>query len=356
MATTSLIETWACPREALRLQVADRTKVVAALVKRSPPGGFPVNAHAAQAPISFAEEVLVVFVLTIIMGGPLGLFVWLMWAVTMGTWWHCALWFSTFLVLAFHPLPRNCERRLAQSAFTTALYRYFSYRIVWENDTWERGQSIGAWIGAGPPHGVLPLANILSISAINNFCSVWFVGAAASVVWHTPFLRYMLLYGVVDVSGKSIAKATAEGASVGVVPDGIAGIFRTNLGKEVVLLKRRKGLAKLALRTGRPLCPAYSIGNTQAFSAAFDSWGIMESVSRRAQAALFPYWGRFGLPIPRRCNVTILLGEPIVVQQVDDPTEAQVDAVHNELLSRMKRLFDAQKAMLGWQDKELIFE
>ena len=62
-------------------------------------------------------------------------------------------------------------------------------------------------------------------------------------------------------------KALDEGSCVGLVPDGIAGIFRCTAEDEVVVLKKRKGIAKLALRTGHPIVPAYSIGNTAAFSA-----------------------------------------------------------------------------------------
>ena len=53
------------------------------------------------------------------------------------------------------------------------------------------------------------------------------MGAPASVVFRTPFLRYLTLLGCVDVAAKSIARATGAGVCVGMVPDGIAGIFRS---------------------------------------------------------------------------------------------------------------------------------
>ena len=73
---------------------------------------------------------------------------------------------------------------------------------------------------------MLPFANVLSIPAINTFNFRHFVGAGASVVPKTPFLRYMAMFGFIDVSAKSIAAALAQGTCVGTVPDGIAGIFR----------------------------------------------------------------------------------------------------------------------------------
>ena len=223
------------------------------------------------------------------------------------------------------------------------------------------------------PHGVLPFANLLSMLGINSFSFVGtFLGAPASVVYNTPFLRYLLLLGpTCDVSGKSMAAHLKKGHPIGLVPDGIAGIFRCNERDETVYLKNRKGLAKLALRTGCAIVPAYSLGNTAAFSAWFDPFGIMEAVSRKLQASLFVYWGRFGLPIPRRTPITMLCGDPIEIlpdlppgpdgkrpargQPVPNPTQEQIDEVHARLLDGIQRTFDAHKGALGWGHKKMKF-
>ena len=150
--------------------------------------------------------------------------------------------------------------------------------------------------------------------------------------------------------------AVGDGVCVGTVPDGIAGIFRCSPAEEVVYLKERKGLAKLALRTGTPLLPVYSCGNTEVFSAWFDPFGWMEHVSRKLQAALFVYWGRFLLPIPRRVNITMLIGAPILVERVagGEPTQAQVDELHERFLSDVQGLYERHKAALGWAHKRMV--
>jgi hypothetical protein len=75
--------------------------------------------------------------------------------------------------------------------------RYFSYRFVWCDDHVEEIEKLPVWIGAGAPHGVLPFANILSISAINTFTVQndegtysfrKFAGAAASAIFSTPMV------------------------------------------------------------------------------------------------------------------------------------------------------------------------
>jgi hypothetical protein len=52
----------------------------------------------------------------------------------------------------------------------------------------------------------------------------------------------------------------------------------------------------------------------------------------------------------------MLIGAPIEVERVAEPTDAQVDAVHQRLLSEMEALFDRHKAALGWADKKIVFE
>ena len=60
--------------------------------------------------------------------------------------------------------------------------------------------------------------------------------------------------------------------------------------------------------------------------------------------------------MPRRVNITMLIGNPILVDKVDEPSVAQVDELHERYLSEMRALFDQHKASLGWGHRQLIFE
>jgi len=246
--------------------------------------------------------------------------------------------------------------------FTLALYKYFSYRMMWTDDAFEKCEGIGSpgWIGVAGPHGVLPLANVLSMPALNAFTKVCFIGAGASVVFRTPFLRYMTcLGGACDVSSGSIKQQTFKGHCVGIVPDGIAGIFKNkgaSAQDEIMALKNRKGLARLSLKTGIPLVPAYSLGNTAVYKPWFDSYGIMERASRALKMSLFGLTGRFGLPVPQRANVTLLLGVPMLPAKIEDaPSETDITKFHEELLANITTLFDEHKGPYGWGDRHMRF-
>ena len=59
------------------------------------------------------------------------------------------------------------------------------------------------------------------------------------------------------------------------------------------------------------------------------------------------------LPIPFRTNVTLLFGAPIAVEKKENPSEAEVDAVHQQMLDAFVTLFDTHKAALGWSHRSL---
>ena len=192
------LDAWRCPAQCLALGADDRRAVVDEFIVTSEPGGFADRALAHKSTISVFDEALVIVTLLVVMGGPLFLLLSFVFCIFFGSWLNCASWLLVTVVLALHPLP-HCELMLRQSRLSAALYRYFSYRFVWSGDAREIAERIPAWIGAGPPHGVLPFANVLSIPAINTFAFRHFVGAAASVVKSTPFLRYMGMFGIIDV-------------------------------------------------------------------------------------------------------------------------------------------------------------
>lgn len=357
---------YAAPLESLRMETDERRALVAGMVRHAGPEGFAPGSLHVPAAIAWHEELTVLAVMFVWLGGPL---IWTfgsLLALFIGSWRVRAFTVALAAALSFHPMPGpGFAAALARSPLTLWLYKYFSYRFVWCDDDMEQAQACRPWIGTSPPHGVLPFANILSIPAINTFGFKHFAGAPASVVFNTPFLRYLTLFECVPVDRRSIEKTVGRGVCVGIVPDGVAGIFTANTARklgmaqadvEVVAMKSRRGLARLALRTGTPIVPAYSFGNTAAFSSWYDRFGVLEALSRKLQASLFLYWGRWGLPIPRRAQITMVVGRPIDVQKTEgEPTEEQIDELHERILEEVTTHFNRHKAALGWAEREIIF-
>ena len=177
---------------------------------------------------------------------------------------------------------------------------------------------------------------------------------------------------------------------MGLVPDGIAGIFYAREPAEVVPVATRMGAAKLALETGTTLQPAYLLGNSQPLSiwcappgrtsakqscappprsdrrptrssasrrGRYDDAGVLRRLSRRCRVMLAPVWGRWGLPVPRRVPITWALGEALHVVRVE-PAQirpADVERVHAQLLARLQDVYATYAPLYGWGDRKLVF-
>ena len=84
------LELFACPPTAAAMNEADRRRATDAATKSSPK--FEPNANAHKAEISLVDEALVVCVLMMLVGGPLGLLALGGMLLAAGTWVSCASW------------------------------------------------------------------------------------------------------------------------------------------------------------------------------------------------------------------------------------------------------------------------
>jgi hypothetical protein len=66
------------------------------------------------------------------------------------------------------------------------------------------------------------------------------------------------------------------------------------------------------------------------------------------------FWGRFGLPVPYRVPIVGAMGKAIHVPLKAEPTDAEVEEVHQKLLAAMVQLFDEHKEAYGWGHKKLV--
>ena len=157
-----------------------------------------------------------------------------------------------------------------------------------------------------------------------------------------------------------MAKLLNQSKTVGISTGGVAEVFETNSpdGNEVILLSERKGLVKLAMKSGADLVPCYLFGNTKLYrlwtggSAA--NHDILKRLSRKIGFALILFWGRLGLPIPYRVPILGVMGNRIAVTKCSEPTNEEIDRVHAILCKDMVELFDKYKGVYGWQDKKLV--
>jgi 1-acyl-sn-glycerol-3-phosphate acyltransferase len=180
------------------------------------------------------------------------------------------------------------------------------------------------------PHGILPFGGIINMcSDVTDFGKL-FPGLdcrclAASFCFYLPLYReFCMGMGLRDAARYSAHRILAEGKSVMLVPGGATEALYAYPNTNILVLRKRAGFIKLALETGASLVPVYTFGETD----TYDQWSMNYKFVRWLKTS-FQYVSGLSLPLitnilPRPCRVTTVVGKPIPVTKVDDPTDAQV--------------------------------
>jgi Diacylglycerol acyltransferase len=245
--------------------------------------------------------------------------------------------------------------------------QYLSMSYVWPStlklDTKPKQQNA---IFCVIPHGLAPYGIVgypVWSKLWNSLTCRW---TCAPVILTLPLIgTFMKKIGYIPAKSKNILKVLEKGENnVGIILDGIEGMFKnTNpeSQKEVGCILSRKGIIKIALKSGTPIIPVYGFGHTNMYTVWVDPFGILQFLSLKLGVSITPFFGRWGWPLgpPHRQVVTMCLGTPIVCPKVDEPSQSQIDEYHQKLLDGFQRTFNDHKVGFYGKtkgiDKELVF-
>jgi hypothetical protein len=271
------------------------------------------------------------------------------------------LYFALFVLLPLTVIPQSHVKESTEWWLSWIIVKYFSAKFISE----EEFSPNNRYIYVAPPHGVFPYGNILAIQGWPSRFGFTFRGLASSSALRVPIFKQMLrCIGVLDASRHVARKAIEEDGAIGISTGGVAEVFETNADDEVVLLKERIGMIKLAIRTGAELTPCYIFGNTQLLDCwsgeglPFNGKYHLNWLSRKLGFALIFIYGRFGMAIPYRLPVLCVSGKGVSTKhiQCEDPPLEQVLEIQKKVLSETQRIFEDYKGLYGWEDKKLIIK
>lgn len=213
------------------------------------------------------------------------------------------------------------------------------------------------------PHGVV-CSGAFGAFATNalNFHEI-FPGMTCNMItlgghFLIPFFRDLLLaVGGCSSSQESLNYLldckNERGRCVALIVGGAAEALDSHPGEYKVILNRRKGFIKLAMRNGAPLVPVFSFGETDVFRPFNNPKdGILRKFQETIRkftgiSPMFPI-GRgvfqysYGV-VPLRAPVTTVVGAPMDVNRNLDPTDEEVDAVHAAFKESLTDLFNKEK-------------
>lgn len=230
------------------------------------------------------------------------------------------------------------------------LIKYFSFKGIWEG----KFNLSKPYILVAPPHGVFPFGNLLTMFIWPRLTQSFIKGLGASALFKAPLFKHIFTWvGAIDASWENAYKNLLQGP-IGVSPGGIAEIYEVNNSDEVIILKNRKGMIRLAFQTGASLVPCYIFGNSTTLNVFYDKKGKMQKICRMLRIAFAPFWGRFYLPIPYRIPITAVIGTPIEVPKKEKPTDEEISEIQQQLINKIQDLFNTHKKAYGWEHKKLI--
>ncbi|KAK6728256.1 hypothetical protein RB195_005723 [Necator americanus] len=216
------------------------------------------------------------------------------------------------------------------------------------------------------PHGIIGMgfyATFASEGANKSkvFPGIQFLVCTLASNFNIMITRELLqLGGFIDCSKESIRNVLSgkkEGKAVVIVVGGAEEALDAHPSRHKLKLLSRKGFVKEAFHAGASLVPVYSFGENDIYEQAKNPKG---SAVRRLQTwlkemtgvSLPLFYGRgffqlnFGF-LPHSRPINTVVGAPIAVQQVAEPTNDEVDRVHKQYCDALTELFDRHKTQFG---------
>ena len=148
------------------------------------------------------------------------------------------------------------------------------------------------------------------------------------------------------------------------VPGGAEEALNCDREEVRLVLNRRKGFVKMALTTGTPLVPSFTFGENKIYTKLDNPEG---SWIRRFQDWAQNWFGfapvlflgrgifnyNFGI-LPHRKPLTVVVGSPIEVEKVPNPTREDIEALHRKYVDSLTALYDENNCLYGDMTVKLV--
>jgi len=221
------------------------------------------------------------------------------------------------------------------------------------------------------PHGVICFGAACCFASEAEDFSVKFPGISPHLtsiegnLWMPVFREFFLCFGAVSSSRKSLSNllSTPGGGSAPVLMvGGVPEMDNSNQDQVRLVLMKRKGFVKMALRHGASLVPTFSFGETGTYRQTGElARGLQQTVKKFIGIAPVIFFGRgwiqdtFGI-LPERNPVTVVVGKPIEVEKNENPSDNDIDDLHEKYVNDLKKLYNKYNPQFGDTSVKLVIE
>merc|ERR1711920_799430 len=134
--------------------------------------------------------------------------------------------------------------------------------------------------------------------------------------------------------------------SVGLVVGGGREAMLMTPGFTDIVLQKRRGFVRLAMQNGASLVPVLTFGETALYQSASGRalWKPLNRLLLGTLGMSLPILsGNKGTFLPRKCSLQTVVGTPMEVQKVAEPTPEQIEAVHAKYSEHLERMYAKHK-------------
>lgn len=251
--------------------------------------------------------------------------------------------------------------------FWNTLADYFPVRLHKTCDL----DPTGNYLFGYHPHGIIGVGALITFATNATGFEQAFPGLdlrllTLAINFYFPFTREVLMaLGINSVTKRSVVTnlTRCPGACVAIVVGGAAEALDARPGWATLTLARRKGFVKMALKTGASLVPVFAFGENDIFDQVanptgggvrrFQLWckhliGVTPPLlyGRNLSGGIWRRMtgGKHGV-MPKRESIEVVVGAPIRVPKIADPTNAQIDEYHALYVSALKDLYDTHRRL-----------
>ena len=233
---------------------------------------------------------------------------------------------------------------------------YFSFKIEFEDIN--AVNKSGPALFAVEPHGVLPIS--VYWGSLNILKNHKMLCCLSSSILKVPMMKHFLTWtGAISADKPTMLKYMKDGYSLNICPGGVQEVgYLGDPTQCVLFLNKRLGFTKLALEQGVCIVPAMTFGLHHAYDYWVPKWEICYILARKLRFFPMLFLGLGGVPFfqPKPCPLSVVVGKPIAIPQVDHPTSEMIAKYHSLFVDEMKRLFEENKVSHGMGHVQLRIE
>eukprot|EP00995_Heteronema_vittatum_P013601 NODE_981_length_1113_cov_303.450188_g679_i0.p1 GENE.NODE_981_length_1113_cov_303.450188_g679_i0~~NODE_981_length_1113_cov_303.450188_g679_i0.p1 ORF type:complete len:340 (-),score=89.73 NODE_981_length_1113_cov_303.450188_g679_i0:93-1055(-) len=207
------------------------------------------------------------------------------------------------------------------------------------------------------PHGMFGLGH-WTFFADPAFSNSIIMTASQSL--YVPLYRFLFLLsgGVAPATKTQFVNSLKRKQSVLLVPGGVKEMLMCAPNEaEIHICVKHKGFLRIALEHGVPVHPSFAFGCNDLY-AMLPFVAYLNRLTYRLSGIPLPpvytssthYW----LPWSANLPVGLVVGQPLAVSKVENPTAEMVDALHQEYCTALMALYEKHKAAYNHGHRKLV--